>query len=214
MEVRDGTGTFVTEPEAFSDDQAFEWKIAQEDLPDKGFGFHPSEVRGERGYDEKVDPEFGQNLFFMGNGHDALEGDFRRKDHQGMGIEGEYGRKTSRLTGLFDQVRQKFLVTAVETVKIPDRQTDPLTGLPETVQFGERGKNVHRLAGCPGNGRGGMVADYSALANSRAARTAKYVRIMVAPARRMERRDSIIARSVSIHPSFPAAMIVAYSPLT
>lgn len=131
-----------------------------------------------------------------------------------MRVKSQHSGESFCFSGIFDQIVQKFLVTLVDAVKVSDRQRNVLSGFPDGVHFGKRGENVHRLSGCPEHLLGGMGPDYSDWANNRAARMAKYVRIMVAPALRIDRRDSIMALSVSIHPSFPAAMIVAYSPLT
>src|SRR5688572_21067891 len=50
--------------------------------------------------------------------------------------------------------------------------------------------------------------------STRAASLAKYVMTMSAPARRIETSASIMARSSSSQPSWPAALIIAYSPET
>lgn len=70
---------------------------------------------------------------------------------------------------------------------------------------------VPRLAGPVGRD-GGRVGQGQF--NTRATSRAKYVTIPSAPARLKAPSDSTTARPSSIHPFAPAALIIAYSPLT
>src|SRR5208282_243611 len=59
-----------------------------------------------------------------------------------------------------------------------------------------------------------MAFHWVVACNCRATSFAKYVIMMSAPARFIEVRTSIVTAFSSIHPLFPAALIMAYSPLT